>query len=150
MEDEFFAGNFSFSDLDRSSIDSKELVEEVVENLLTSIVTKKKTQKQSALVPLYDVFHNTPLSSFSCNGCSKSYSIDDSFSVDLKCQTMLISCSQCLWWTKRQIALASTVYRLPKNPKLPNLTPIQNSKVQTAISYLNFPDFVPHIVPSQM
>ena len=110
---------FSFPDSDRSSFDSKELVEEVVENLLTSIVTKKKTQKQSALVPLYDVFHNTPLSSFSCNGCSKSYSINDTFSVDLKCQTMLISCSQCLWWTKRQIALASTIYKLPKNSKLP-------------------------------
>ena len=38
----------------------------------------------------------------------------------------------------------------PKNPKLPTLTPIQNSKVQTAISYLNFPDFVPHIIPLQM
>ena len=125
--------------------DSKELVGEVVENLLTSIVTINKKQvetcnsrtesetetktetesktgtgtgtketqkeKQTALfVPLQDVFQNTPLSSFSCTGCSKSYSIKDSFSLDLKCQTMLILCSQCSWWTRRKIATTSKSY----------------------------------------
>ena len=118
--------------------DSKELVGEVVENLLTSIVTINKNQaktcsitesetetesktetkteetqkeKQTALfVPLQDVFQNTPLSSFSCTGCSKSYSIKDSFSLDLKCQTMLILCSQCSWWTRRKIATTSKSY----------------------------------------
>ena len=133
-----------------NSNDSKELVGEVVENLLTSIVTINKKQvetcsitetktetesktetktetkpesktetkteetqkqKQTALfVPLQDVFQNTPLSSFSCTGCSKSYSIKDSFSLDLKCQTMLISCSQCSWWTRRKIATSSKSY----------------------------------------
>ena len=68
-------------------------------------------QKQTALfVPLQDVFQNTPLSSFSCTGCSKSYSIKDSFSLDLKCQTMLILCSQCSWWTRRKIATTSKSY----------------------------------------
>ena len=133
-----------------NSNDSKELVGEVVENLLTSIVTIDKKQvetcsrtetetktesktesetktetetkteskteetqkeKQTALfVPLQDVFQNTPLSSFSCTGCSKSYSIKDSFSLDLKCQTMLILCSQCSWWTRRKIATSSKSY----------------------------------------
>ena len=123
-----------------NSNDSKELVGEVVENLLTSIVTIDKKQvetcsrtesetetktesktetktaetqkeKQTALfVPLQDVFQNTPLSSFSCTGCSKSYSIKDSFSLDLKCQTMLILCSQCSWWTRRKIATTSKSY----------------------------------------
>ena len=110
-----------------NSNDSKELVGEVVENLLTSIVTietktesetktetktdETQKEKQTALfVPLQDVFQNTPLSSFSCTGCSKSYSIKDSFSLDLKCQTMLISCSQCSWWTRRKIATTSKSY----------------------------------------
>ena len=127
-----------------NSNDSKELVGEVVENLLTSIVTINKKQvetcsrtesetetktetetesktetkteetqkeKQTALfVPLQDVFQNTPLSSFTCTGCSKSYSIKDSFSLDLKCQTMLILCSQCSWWTRRKIATSSKSY----------------------------------------
>ena len=78
--------------------------------------TETKTEetqkgKQTALfVPLQDVFQKTPLSSFSCTGCSKSYSIKDSFSLDLKCQTMLILCSQCSWWTRRKIATSSKSY----------------------------------------
>ena len=150
-----FANNFNFHTINftlfltvYNSNDSKELVGEVVENLLTSIVTIDKKQvetcsrtetetktesktesetetktesetktdetqkeKQTALfVPLQDVFQNTPLSSFSCTGCSKSYSIKDSFSLDLKCQTMLILCSQCSWWTRRKIATTSKSY----------------------------------------
>ena len=82
----------------------------------TETKTETKTEetqkeKQTALfVPLQDVFQNTPLSSFSCTGCSKSYSIKDSFSLDLKCQTMLILCSQCSWWTRRKIATTSKSY----------------------------------------
>lgn len=84
-------------------IDSKELVEVVVDNLLTSIVSSMNLKY--AVVPLMDLFHKTPLNGFQCFGCSKSYTIHDTFSVNLKCQTMLITCSRCNWWTQRSIAL---------------------------------------------
>ena len=85
-------------------MNSKELVEEVVHNLLNSIVNEKKKEKsQKFSVPLIDIFYKTPINSFMCYGCSKHYNDHDTFSINLKCQTMKLTCSKCLWWTQRKI-----------------------------------------------
>lgn len=86
--------------------DSKEIVEDVVDGLLSSIFEpppSKKIEKLKSLVPLTDLFQKTPLSSFSCFGCSKLYTNQDTYCVDLKCQTLLLTCSQCHWWTNRRV-----------------------------------------------
>ena len=56
-------------------------------------------------VPVMDIFFKTPLSRFECSNCAKSYNFQDSFSFNLKCQTMLITCSKCFQWTLRRIGL---------------------------------------------
>jgi len=87
---------------------SKELVEDVVDHLLTAIVSPKKTrkvEKKMAQVSLIDLFYKTPLNSFMCYGCSKHYNDNDTFSVNLRCQTMMLICSKCLWWTQRSIGI---------------------------------------------
>ena len=56
-------------------------------------------------VPVMDIFVKSPLSRFECSNCAKSYNFQDSFSFNLKCQTMLITCCQCSQWTLRRIGL---------------------------------------------
>lgn len=95
-------------------IDSKELVESVVDNLLSSVVNSSNIEDlepnqdhldQDLSIPVMDIFVKTPLSHFECSSCAKSYNFQDSFSFNLKCQTMLITCSQCSRWTLRRIGL---------------------------------------------
>jgi hypothetical protein len=86
---------------------SQELVEVVVDNLVKSIVANNLN---GLTVPIVDIFEATPLSSFCCCGCSNSYSIKDAFSVNLKRQTMRITCSHCSWWTHRRVGVASKPY----------------------------------------
>jgi len=93
--------------------DSKEIVEDVVDNLLSEIIAKSRLNRRSkkSSVPLLDLFSRTPLNSFHCLGCSKSYQADqDTFCVDLKCQTMLLTCGQCRWWTNRRVNLSCQTY----------------------------------------
>lgn len=108
FEDEIVnASDFSEEDLDSEFNDSKEIVEDVVNNLLSSIFDPPKSPykiiPELPSVPLTDLFAKTPLSSFFCCGCSKKYSNQDTFSVDLKCQTILLTCSTCQWWSNRRI-----------------------------------------------
>ena len=94
-------------------IDSKELVESVVDNLLSSVVNSSNIidlepqdhLDQDLSIPVMDIFIKTRLSHFECSSCAKSYNFQDSFSFNLKCQTMLITCSQCSRWTLRRIGL---------------------------------------------
>ena len=91
-------------------IDSKELVESVVDNLLSSVVTQRlrsrsKSSTYRVSVQMFDLFPETPLTNFECCGCTKNYSYHDSFSFNLKCQTMLVTCSSCSWWTRRSVGL---------------------------------------------
>ena len=88
-----------------NDIDSKELVQSLISSIL-----KRTFQTVDLSVPLIDMFQKTPLNVFKCNGCTKSYSYQDSICVDLKCQTMHVTCSQCSWWTYRQIGVASKSY----------------------------------------
>ena len=91
-------------------IDSKELVESVVDNLLSSVVNSSvKDPYQDFSVPIMDLF-KTPLNTFECSSCAKSYNFQDSFSFNLKCQTMLITCSQCSWWTQRRFGLKDFIF----------------------------------------
>ena len=98
-------------------IDSKELVESVVDNLLSSVVNSSNIidlepqdhLDQDLSIPVMDIFVKTPLSHFECSSCAKSYNFQDSFSFNLKCQTMLITCSQCSRWTLRRIGLKDKI-----------------------------------------
>merc|ERR1712088_1257873 len=80
------------------AIDSKELVK----SLISSIINRT-FQTVDLSVPLIDVFQQTPLNYFTCQGCSKTYSHQDSIFIDLKCQTMHVTCGTCSWWTHRSI-----------------------------------------------
>ena len=95
-------------------IDSKELVESVVDNLLSSVVNSSNIENlepnqdhldQDLSIPVMDIFVKTPLNNFECSNCAKSYNFQDSISFNLKCQTMLITCCQCSQWTLRRIDL---------------------------------------------
>lgn len=88
--------------IDESKIDSQELVKSVISSIIKRTF---KIQRVDLGVPLIDVFQNTPLNNFKCTGCTKSYSNHDSIIVDLKCQIMSVTCSQCSWWTKRRIGV---------------------------------------------
>lgn len=95
-------------DLDHENdenVDSKELVKSLISSLL-----KRTFQTVDLSVPLTDMFQNTPLNCYKCIGCTKEYSYQDSICVDLKCQTMHVTCSQCSWWTYRRIGIASKQY----------------------------------------
>ena len=55
-------------------------------------------------VQMLDMFATTPLSSFECSGCNGKYcGRNDSFTIDLKLQTLSVVCGNCLWWTQRKI-----------------------------------------------
>ena len=85
------------------SVASSELVEVVVDNLLSSFSITDLMVK----IPMVDLFETTPLHSFLCSGCCRPYSPQDSFSVDLKCQTLSVTCNSCSWWTSRQVGWRS-------------------------------------------
>ena len=87
------------------AIDSKELVK----SLISSIINRT-FQTVDLSVPLIDVFQQTPLNYFTCQGCSKTYSHQDSIFIDLKCQTMHVTCGTCSWWTHRSIGVKSKSY----------------------------------------
>ena len=87
------------------AIDSKELVK----SLISSIINRT-FQTVDLSVPLIDVFQQTPLNYFTCQGCSKTYSNQDSICIDLKCQTMHVTCGSCSWWTHRRIGVKSKSY----------------------------------------
>ena len=87
------------------AIDSKELVK----SLISSIINRT-FQTVDLSVPLIDVFQQTPLNYFICQGCSKTYSHQDSIFIDLKCQTMNVTCGTCSWWTHRRIGVKSKSY----------------------------------------
>ena len=87
------------------AIDSKELVKSLISSIINRTI-----QAVDLSVPLIDVFQQTPLNYFTCQGCSKNYSNQDSIFIDLKCQTMHVTCGSCSWWTHRKIGVKSKSY----------------------------------------
>lgn len=61
-------------------------------------------KRKPCSIPLVDVFRNSPLDSFLCLGCSRSYGSQDSISIDFQCQIMSVVCSNCSWWTSYRIS----------------------------------------------
>ena len=60
-------------------------------------------RRKKCSVPMVDIFRSSPLSSFICYGCSKPYAAQNDFTVDIRCQTIWITCVHCQWWTCRKI-----------------------------------------------
>ncbi len=61
-------------------------------------------------ISLTDVFDAaSPLGSFLCSGCSRPYSSRDLFTVDLKGQTLSVTCDDCRWWAVRRVKLSPSL-----------------------------------------
>ncbi len=66
---------------------------------------------QDLKIDLLDLFGGQRLASFTCCGCRRPYSQDDSFTFDLKAGKLTRQCPEpCLWWTSRSFSMEVSKY----------------------------------------